>query len=104
MPAVAGADGHGNGKKGLYTRTMFNYSIAKDITVFGSNNGGGEISLEGGLGGELALGKIFGAKKIFAVELELGASYFDADKATPTSGLAAQRALMRKAMHSFTLA
>jgi hypothetical protein len=82
MPSVADADG----KKGLYTRAMFNYSIAEDITVFGSNNGGGDISLKGGLGGELALGKVFGAKKNFAAELEFGASYFDADEATPTSG------------------
>jgi outer membrane protein W len=86
MPAVAGADGHGNGKKGLYTRAMFSYSIAEDITVFGSRNGGGNISLKGGLGGELALGKTFGAKKNFAVEMEFGTSYFEADSATATSG------------------
>jgi len=82
MPSVADADG----KKGMYARANFNYTIVNDITVFGSNNGGGDVSLKGGLGGELAVGKVFGAKKNFAAELEFGASYFDADEATPTSG------------------
>ncbi|MBT3812942.1 MAG: hypothetical protein HOF98_09095 [Gammaproteobacteria bacterium] len=78
------------GKSG-YVRGAFNYSSQEDVTVFGSSRGGGEVSFENGLGGELALGANLWKDKSWSVEFVFSGTSYDADSATPNSGFGSVR-------------